>query len=264
MARKTRSAKPASFTVYFGEELARYREARGWSQDEFAEKVGWSVSLVRSIEQGRRKPPYGFGEKSDVLLGLDGRMTGLAKKAREERTQFGDYLDLESRAISIRIVDERAVPGLLQTPEYARAVLEASELDATPEAIEEQVQARVARKENAPPIHAVIDEAVLRRVFGGADVMRAQLHELAAPRPGFTIQVIPFDAGPHPATGGPIRILRVPDEPDVAFADGWTNGEIVDHPDEVLRAQRAFDHACAVALPPQASRKLILAYAEEL
>lgn len=253
-----------SLVWFFGDELSRYRAAKGWTQDELAGRLGWSPSLVSSVEQGRRKPPYGLGEQADAVLHLPGVLTRLADRARRDTTAFGDLLDLEARATLIRIFDSRVVPGLLQTPEYARVIIDAADMDSSPEQVDEQARARMLRKENAPPLHVVLDEAVLCRVIGDERVMREQLGELAAPRRSVTIQVLPFASGAHAAVEGPLRVMRIPDEPDVAYADGWSRGQVVDHPGEVLRAQRAFDHVAAVALPPDVSAELIQAYAEEL
>lgn len=117
-----------------------------------------------------------------------------------------------------------------------------------------------------PPtnLHMIIDEGVLYRRVGDRRTMHDQLCALATPRGGVTVQVLPFSAGPHDAFGGPLMILHLPDEPDIAYEDGWARGQVIDTPAEVFRAQQTFQQLAALALPPDMSAEMISAYAEEL
>ncbi|GAA4620708.1 helix-turn-helix transcriptional regulator [Actinoallomurus vinaceus] len=261
-------ANSSGFVSYFGTELRRHRERLGWQREQLADSVPWSVWTVASVEQGRRKPPPGFGEHADALFNLPGVMTELAKKAQDDSTAFRDLVELEERVVAISEYDMRLVSGLLQTRSYARALHEVPGNGLSPEEIGHSVERRMKRQEifsrqPPPTFHVVIDEAVLCRRIGDATVMREQLTTLAAPRPNLTLQVLPFSAGAHDAVGGPLLLLRLPDEPDVAYADGWAQGQLIDTPTEVLRAQRSFEQLAALALPPDLSAEMIRAYAEE-
>ncbi|MEV5746303.1 helix-turn-helix transcriptional regulator [Actinoallomurus sp. NPDC052308] len=258
---------PSGFVSYFGTELRRHRERMGWPREQLAERVPWSVWTVASVEQGRRKPPPGLGEHADALFNLPGVMTELSKKAQDDSSPFGDRIELEQRADTIYEYDMRLVPGLLQTEEYARLVHRARR-HLSPEEVEELVQLRMRRQrildqEPPPLLHAIIDEAVLCRRIGDPAALREQLQRLAVPRRNITIQILPFSACLHEAIGGPISVMRFPDAPDVAYSDGWSRGQLIDTPGEVLRAHRAFQQLAALALPPDMSAEMIEAYAEE-
>jgi hypothetical protein len=257
------------FAPYFGTELRRHRERLGWKCEELAERLPWSIWTIRSIEQGRRKPPPGLGEHVDVLFELPGVMTSLAERAREDSSPFGDFVDLEQHATSIGVYDMRLVPGLLQTEAYARAINEVPGHTHSPAEIGALVQKRMRRQEifdrdRPPSLHAIIDEAVLCRRIGDPQTMRDQLSALVSPRPSVTIQVLPFSAGAHESLGGPLIILHLPDEPAAAYADGWARGQVIDTPAEVFRAQRTFEQLAALALPPEMSVEMIASYAEEI
>jgi transcriptional regulator with XRE-family HTH domain len=257
------------FASYFGAELRRLRGLKGWTREELAEHLPWSVWTITSVEQGRRKPPPGLGEHADVLFGLPGVMTGLGKKAQDDSTPFGDLVTYEQRALSICEYDVRLVPGLLQTESYARAINRVPGRTLAPEKLDRVVRMRMERQgilDRQPPtnLHVIIDEGVLYRRVGDQRTMRDQLCALATPRGSVTLQVLPFSAGPHGSFGGPFMILHLPDEPDVAYADSWARGQVIDTPAELLRAQQTFQLLAALALPPDMSAEMISAYAEEL
>ena len=163
----------------------------------------------------------------------------------------------------------RLVPGLLQTASYTRAVNQVPGCNLSGDELDRLVQMRMRRQEildrqPPPKMHMTIDEAVLYRRIGDRQTMHEQLCALTMPRGAVTIQVLPFSTGAHDSVGGPLLILQLPDEPDVAYADGWARGQLIDTPAEVLRAQQTFQQLAALALPPDMSAELINAYAEEL
>jgi hypothetical protein len=163
----------------------------------------------------------------------------------------------------------RLVPGLLQTEAYARAINREGKRGQAPDEIERLVHMRLQRqqilyRERPPTLHAVIDEAVLYRLIGGREVMRGQLTVLTAQRPHVTVQVLPLSAGAHESIDGPLTLMRLPGEPDVAYADGWARGQVIDTPEEMLRAQQAFEQLATLALPPDMSVDMIEACMEEL
>lgn len=257
------------FAPYFGTELRRLRERLGWNREEFSDRLPWSVWTISSVEQGRRKPPPGLGEHADILFDLPGVMTNLGVKAQEDGTPFGDFVDLQQRAGSIGLFEMRVVPGLLQTEGYARAINVVPGRPLLPEELDRVVQTRMRRQEilhgeRPTTLHAIIDEAVLCRRIGDTNVMRDQLLALTTPRPNVVVQVLPFSAGTHDSLIGPLTIMQLPGEPDVAYTDSWASGQVIDTPAEVHRAHKAFEQIAALALPPDMSVEMIQAYVEEL
>lgn len=257
------------FTRYFGDELRRHRDRMGWTRADLAERMPWSAWTIKSIERGQRKPPPGFGEHCDALFGLPGDMTALAKEAQEDDSPFGDFRDLEHRATSIRIFDARLVPGLLQTEGYARTIQRMRRPSPADAEVERLVQVRLARqqilqREEPPTMHAVLDEAVIARRIGTPEVMHQQLATLLTPSRNVTLQVLLLSAGAHDCADGPLTVLRLPNEPDIAYADGWAGGHLLDTPAEVFRAQQSFEQLAALALPPEMSLATIATYMEKL
>src|SRR5262249_7749050 len=152
-------------------------------------------------------------------------------------------IGLEEAASLIRGYDPQSIPGLLQTPDYARASVTTGFPNATDEEIARRVELRLARQHilnrpEPPRLWLVIAETALRRPAApaGPDVMRAQLDALiqAAQRPNVTLQVLPFAAGLHPAMYGPFRIFRFDahDQPDIVYGESMTSAWYIDKPDE--------------------------------
>ena len=182
---------------------------------------------------------------------------------------FAPFVDLEQRSDGVRLYDMRIVPGLLQIEPYARAVNAVPGRPLPPAELDRLIQIRMRRQEilhgeRPTTLHAIIDEAVLCRRIGDANVMRDQLLALTTPRPDVVIQVLSFSAGTHDSLVGPLTIMQLPDEPDVAYTDSWATGQVIDTPAEVYRAQKAFEQLAALALPPDMSVEMIQAYVEEL
>jgi hypothetical protein len=235
------------------------------------------------MELGR----VGFKERdvADLLTlyGLDDdeERTRLLALARDANTpgwwhRYGDvlpswfqsYLGLEAAASLVRSYEVQFVPGLLQTREYARAVVLLGHGGARPEEIERRVALRMARQErfarNDPPqLWAVVDEAVLRRPIGGRRVMRGQLEAMleATRLPHVRLQVIPFHVGGHAAAGGAFSILRFPDQdlPDVVYVEQLTSALYLDKPDDVDHYAAAMERLCVEADPPDATPGILQA-----
>jgi hypothetical protein len=156
------------------------------------------------------------------------------------------------------------VPGLLQTEEYARAVLSVGLTLSSDAQLEERLTARMGRQErigsaDRPDLWVVLDEAVLRRPVGGHAVMRQQMERLlaAAAEPHITVQVLPFDQGEHDAMGGSLTILMLPDGSEVAYTEGAHYGQLIEEPSEVGRFTLTYDRLRAAALPPLMSLDMI-------
>jgi hypothetical protein len=163
-------------------------------------------------------------------------------------------VDLESAAAVIRIYEGQLVPGLLQTEEYTRAVIHGAQLDGSAEEVERRVALRMARQRllepaHAPRLWAVVDEAALRRPVGGPKVMQAQIEWLieASRLPSVTVQILPFNAGAHPAMVGGFSILRFAGRelPDVVYLEHLSNAVYLDKRDDVDQYLHVMDQICA-------------------
>jgi Domain of unknown function (DUF5753) len=174
---------------------------------------------------------------------------------------FRAYVDLEQAATVIRAYEGQFIPGLLQTRDYMRAVMGRG-LDEAPEDIERRVELRVARqalfdRPDPPRLWAVVDEAALRRPVGGPEVMCTQLERLidATRLPNVTLQILPFDAGAHPAMVGAFSILRFADSelPDVVYLEHLSGAVYLDKHDDVRQYLHVMETVCVRGAPPDAT-----------
>jgi transcriptional regulator with XRE-family HTH domain len=268
-------------------ELKRLRETTGLTQEDVASQLDWHPTKVMRIETGRTSPHpndvrvmlglYGVSDQ-DVLAGL----IRLAKDARQRGwwytyrdvllSRFEFFIGLESEADAIRDFELAMIPGLLQTEDYARALIRGL-MTYDAEEIERRVEVKMTRqqllgRDDRPQLWAIMDEAAVRRVVGGRAIMRAQLLHLAntAELGPTTIQVLPFGAGPHPGQTGPFIILGFaePTEPEVVYMETVGGNLYVDKPEEVRLYATVFDQLRAVALSPAQSRAMLQALAGEL
>jgi hypothetical protein len=173
---------------------------------------------------------------------------------------FRDWVEIEREATSLRWFEPLLIPGLLQTEEYARAVLAAAHPASTDRDVDRLGSARMDRqailtKEDPPLLWVIIDEGVLTRPVGGAAVMRDQLDRLiaAARQPKIMLQVVPVDAGAHAGLDGRFAIASFDGPPDVAYLDNALAGQVAERPDDVARIALLYDILKAEALAPRAS-----------
>ncbi|MBA8946174.1 DUF5753 domain-containing protein [Streptomyces calvus] len=171
---------------------------------------------------------------------------------------------------SVSSLPHPARQGLLQTEEYARAVLSVGVTLSSELQLEERLSARMGRQtrlasDDRPVLRVVLDEAVLRRPVGGPAVMRAQLKRLldAASERHITVQGLPFDQGEHDVMGGSLTILTLPDGSDVAYTEGAHYGQLIEETDEVRTFALAYHQLTAAALPPLMSLEMIGSVMEE-
>jgi DNA-binding XRE family transcriptional regulator len=272
---------PTVRRMLVGVRLRRLRTEAGISRDEAGEAIRASEWKIHRLENGQ----VGFKERDIVdLLTLYGvsdpgeiaAVVGMALEANEQGWwhDYGDvlpqwfraYVDLEQAATLIRAYEGQFVPGLLQTEEYARAVMGGA-LDEAPEDIERRVEVRVARQAllsspEAPRLWAVIDEAALRRPIGASpDVMRLQLERLidATKLPNVTLQVLPFDTGAHPAMVGAFSILRFADDdlPDVVYLEHLTGAMYLDKREDVRQYLHVMESICVRSEPPDRTAEIL-------
>jgi transcriptional regulator with XRE-family HTH domain len=264
--------RPKTPEGVFGAELRYYRERAGLSQTELATLVNVSNDVISKIERGKRPPAEGFPERLDAVPQLDTRaglvrLWGWLKGSARNRAYpgwFTPWPDYEAQATALRWYEPLVIPGILQTEDYARAVLRTRVGD-TDEEIDEMVAARMARqsifsKDKPPTVWVVLDEGVLRRPVGGKHVMREQLNRLAesARLPNVVIQIIPVSAGAHEGLrGGAFIVAEFKDHPLVAYQDTAVQGQIIDGSDDIGSLMMLWDTLRSVALPRAASLELI-------
>lgn len=266
---------PTVLRILLGAQLRKLRETRGITREAAGYEIRGSESKISRMELGR----VGFKERDVAdLLTLYGvtdeqervAMLSLASQANTPGWwhRYGDvlpswfqaYLGLEQAAVLIRTYELQFIPGLLQTPDYARAVILLGHRDADADEIQRRVAVRMARQQlltrpDGPRLWAVLDEAVLRRPIGGIPVMHAQVAALieATKLPNVTIQVMPFRAGGHAAAGGAFTLLRFPEEdlPDVVYAEQLTSAFYLDKHDDVDAYTLAMQRLSVDAEPPE-------------
>jgi len=230
------------------EEVRALREKRNLSQEELARRIGFSHSTVKNIESGYRVPTREQAALLDEVLETSGTLGRLEARIRAVPISpgFRPFVTAEADARTLKTFEHTIVPGLLQTEDYARTLVEVY-----PGLSEDEVAARVVAKldrqrvldTEAPPwLWAVVDEQVLRREIGGPAVMAAQLAKLAefAGRPRVTIQVLSA-ARPHIALLGGFVIAELAKQPTVAYLDSVLEGQTVQDPGMVEMAAVVFD-----------------------
>ncbi|MGA5203233.1 helix-turn-helix domain-containing protein [Streptomyces variegatus] len=258
----------ASPLDYFGSELRRYRESAGLSQKELGDCIFCTGSLVGQIETAHKVPTREFAERADAALMTDGcfsRLVGLVLRSQLP-TWFQQFAELEARAGQISTYQAQMIYGLLQTEEYARAVLATG----MPDKLDELVAARMERQRillrDKPPVAwVVLDEAALYRPIGGCDVMHRQLAHLLnlTDRRWVRIQVLPFEAGEHASLIGSFTSLRFEDDPEIVYTEDLIAGHMTANPDTVREAAFRYAHLQASALSVKDSAELINRVMEE-
>ncbi|MDT0393915.1 MULTISPECIES: helix-turn-helix transcriptional regulator [Streptomyces] len=258
----------ASPLDYYGWELRRQREAHGLKQGQLGEIIFCTGSLIGQIETTKKVPTRDFSERVDAALGTDGlfsRLIGLVLRSQLPNW-FQPYAEMEARAAYISTYQAQLVYGLLQTEEYARAVLATGK----PDQLDSLLAARLERQRildwEKPPLTLVIlDEAVLHRPIGGEDVMRRQLGHLLkfTSHRWMRIQVLPLSSGEHPGLEGAFTILRFDDHPDVFYAEDMMSGHMTANPETIKEANLNYAHLQAAALPVKDSAALIARVMEE-
>ncbi|MEV7512604.1 helix-turn-helix transcriptional regulator [Streptomyces sp. NPDC091201] len=258
----------ASPLDYYGYELRRLREAAGLKQAQLGSIIFCTGSLIGMVENGRRVPTRDFSERVDAALDTGGhfsRLVGLVLRSVLP-TWFQAYAEMEARAAYISSFQAQLVYGLLQTEEYARAVLgvrSEGELDAKVAARMERQ--RVLDRENPPLMWVVLSEAVLHQEIGGREVMRGQLAHLLGlrGREWVQVQILPFEAGAHVGLDGSFTLLRFDDDPDLLYAEHFVQGQMTANPSALREGSLRYDHLQAAALSLEDSAALIARVMEE-
>ncbi|MFJ9791685.1 helix-turn-helix domain-containing protein [Streptomyces globosus] len=268
-----------------GMELRKLREDKGMTAEQVAERLLVSQSKISRLENGRRSiSQRDVRDLCDVYEVEDRRLVeSLMQMAKDSRQQgwwhaFGDipysvYIGLETDAASLRTYEPQMVPGLLQTPEYAHALIRGAVPETSPADVEKRVQVRMHRQKrlsetdnNNPEVGplrlwAVIDEAALRRRVGDAQLMVRQLEFLIeqSEQPHITVQVMPFGMGAHPGMTGQYAILEFPDATDstVVYIEGVTSDLYLEKANDVQMYSVMYEHLRAQALNVEQTREFI-------
>ncbi|MFD5493637.1 helix-turn-helix transcriptional regulator [Streptomyces sp. NPDC001812] len=258
----------ASPLDYYGWELRRQREAHGLKQGQLGEIIFCTGSLIGQIETTKKIPTRDFSERVDAALGTDGlfsRLIGLVLRSQLP-SWFQPHAEMEARAAYLSTYQAQLVYGLLQTKEYARAVLATG----MPDDLDGLVAARMERqrilnREQPPVTWVVLDEAVLLRPVGGHEVMRSQLARLLE----FTrhrwvhVQVLPNAAGEHASLDGAFTTMRFNDDPDIIYTEDLISGHMTANPETIREATLRYARLQAAALSVEDSAALIARVMEE-
>lgn len=257
----------------FGARVRRLRTAAGLTQAELGARTHVVSTRITQIERASgAKPTLELARALDAVLGADDLLVELWPYVYREA--FPDwsrkFMEYSGRARAIKQYAAHVVPGLLQTEDYARAVLSVGRTLGGEEQLEERVALRMGRQERLdipcrPELWVVLDEAVLRRPIGGHAVMREQLERLleTSAEPHITVQVLPFDQGEHDVMGGSLTVLTLPDASETAYTEGAHYGQLIEDPGEVRSFALTYDRLRAAALPPLMSLDMIRSVRED-
>lgn len=270
-----------------GQRMREFRLARNLTVAEAAEGAGVSQSTMTKFELAQMVPSRQIvekmldfyevsGEERDLLLAMhrDGNHKEWWELVHAQDPKFGNYLSLESIASALQAYDTHLVHGLLQTPDYARAVIRAGRPDVLPHEVDQLVESRTRRQAvltRADPrpltLWSVMDEAVLRRQMGGRETMHAQLERLiqASELPSVNLLVMPDSLGAHAGLDGPLSILQFETGTrPVVYIEGQAGNLYMEKDDDLRRCQQRMNHILAAAPGTEQSLALIRQIAKEM
>jgi len=250
----------------FASQLRLWRLQMSWTQVEVGGKLGYSASLISGVETMDKAPTADFAARCDEVFSTPGTFATLQELVAREAYPafFAPVIPFEREAVRIHGWELGSVPGLLQTEDYARALIRAGRPKDSRDEIDRLVAARMKRQEivaseAAPLLWYVLDESALRHVVGGPDVMRQQLGRLldATDTPGIVVQTLPFTADSHAGADGPISVYEFAESPSVCYTECYGGGRIVEGREEVADLMTVINLIRASALSARDSRDLI-------
>ncbi|MFI1677237.1 Scr1 family TA system antitoxin-like transcriptional regulator [Streptomyces sp. NPDC020607] len=256
----------SSVVEMVGHQLKLRREVAGMTVAEFAAAIGYGEDLVRKVERGARIPRPEYLDRVEEVVDAGGFVSAMKKEMREARypRKVRELAKLEERAVEVGLYSNHNVHGLLQTEEFARALLETRRPTYAVEDLERLVAARMARRSifdrsPAPELSFVQEEVTLRRPIGGTMVLRRQLERLleVSELRNVEVQVMPTDRGDHPGTGGLIELLKFGDGTAVGRSDGEFSGRPVSDPRQLRILELRYGIIRARALTPGETRTFI-------
>ncbi|MEU8196433.1 helix-turn-helix transcriptional regulator [Microbispora amethystogenes] len=261
-------------------ELREFRARANLTREEVAEATGLNIATLYRLETGKAKPQirtlrslletYGASaQQQEQLLTLlkDAGERSWLQPLSGIPDQYATYIQFEKETRRLLNYESLFIPGLLQTEDYARAVIKGAEPTASRDDVENRVTARMERQallEGKQPLHlwAIVDEAALRRRVGGQPTMRAQLRKLqeAMDAPNITLQVIPFQAGAHPGMPGSFVIMQFEEgNPDVIYIENIAADLFLENATDISRYSLVFEHLRAIAASPESTRAIVAA-----
>ncbi|MGN9917501.1 helix-turn-helix domain-containing protein [Micromonospora palomenae] len=242
---------------YLLRELRRRRTAAGLTQAQLGERVFCSDSQVSAIETGTKPPTRPYLTAVDDALGADGYFATLwdeLVKGDAAPIWLREWIEIEREATALRWYEHAFVPGLLQTEGYARATFWAARVPTSE--LDQRVAARMERqavltREPAPQLFVVLDEMVVRRACGGADVMAEQLQHLiaCAEQPHIQLHIVPTSAGMYSGLAGAFIVADLPDGSRAGYVDNQRAAQIVGQAEEVASLGLSWDAVRGEALP---------------
>jgi hypothetical protein len=278
-----RKGKDKDSLALFADELKAHRAARGWTQADVAAKTSYSESLIAQVEArfkaaspelakalDRVFTTPGFTEDDGGEPGTFGRIV-VRLRNLPFPASFRSFATYEAEAVALSTYQHSLVPGLLQSEDYARCILE-TRPNTTPEEVEEQLRGRMDRQAvltrsdpPAPMLLALIDEGVLHRPVAPRSVMLGQFSHLIemSRRPNITIQVVPYEAGGHTGLLGAFSVAEMGNRDAIVFVEDIADGRVFEDDATLSQVALRFKALQSEALPKGASRDLIAKAAEE-
>jgi transcriptional regulator with XRE-family HTH domain len=280
------SRPPTARLRRLASELTMLRQKARLTREDIAERTGINQATLYRIETAKARPQSRTLTTLLDLYGVDPdkreALIALFRSAKQQNwlqpyqeglpAEYNTFISFESEAKALWTYEMSLVPGLLQTENYARAVIRGMLPSASAEEVEHRVETRMRRqasvldKENPPRLWAIVDEAALHREVGSADIMREQITHLqnAMERPEVNLQLLPFDAGAHPAMLGAFVILKFnePVAPDIVYIEGILGDIFLDDATSIERYTDAFEHLRAIALRPTRTAEILASLAE--
>jgi transcriptional regulator with XRE-family HTH domain len=246
----------------FADDLRAYREQAGLSREELGAKLSYSASLIAMIETRGRTPTRKLAVLCDETFGTPGTFARHEKRLRDVpfSSGFRPFEPYEAQAVSLRLFEHTLIPGLLQTEDYARAVL-STHPGTTPDEVDERLAARMARqsiltRDDPPPpvLWVLLDEQVLHRNPGDREIMHDQLAHLAdmARQPNITVQIIPA-VSMHAGLMGAFALAETPEMPNIVYLENADDGQTAEDPGMGSKMALQFDALRTEALTGRAS-----------
>ncbi|MEU3726431.1 helix-turn-helix transcriptional regulator [Streptomyces sp. NPDC031705] len=252
----------------FGRTVKAFRKRAGWTQEEFRRRVGYSLQYVASVEQGRRHPSALFVRKSEEVLDSFGVIEIAAKRLSRRRgiaSWFRQWADLEQEALALNTYECRAIPGLLQTKAYARALVSDVLPPPSPEEAEDRVTARIDRHALLTRIpytvfSFIIDEAVILRQTGGPEVTRELIDHLleVTELPNVDLQIMPLVSPHHAGLDGAFCLLETTEHDWAGYSEGQQSGRVLTDPKDISVLHQRYAKLRIQALNPADSAGLLM------
>ncbi|WLQ34359.1 helix-turn-helix transcriptional regulator [Streptomyces castrisilvae] len=265
----------AGVPQFYGKELRFKREEAGLTLEGLTEGSFFSITFLSEVEHGNRRMPPELAQHVDRVLRTDGFFRRRCEDVRGAKqgahaSFFAGVAEVEVRARTIYEWSGTLVPGLLQTPAYARAVIQATHPLDTPEEVQAKIDVRQERAKlfdnpKKPEYWVVLHESLIRHPLLEPAEMAEQLDHIAAfvRSRRVVVQILPWNAATRPISELPLLLMDFDDEPPLLYTEGPYHGQTIDDPGLVKQYRRAYDRFRAAALPPEVSLALLEKAAEE-